>query len=287
MGVGEDGPLKVFFMMVYRYVATILLTVLGAFLFGMIGSMTYPGIGALVGGALGICICGCFGCTIVGLYKEFVKEDFLKAPVAKMMPGALSHSMGLHSDFSMILTVHEVANLSVKGRLFGNPDTFVEVTCGTNPKKCTCVRSDAKFNERFKLKVRGQDTTILLRLMDQNLFGSTDIAYVVVRIREDILADDKNFPVKEEFHLMATEGSSLRDPNAKIVLSFEPGDDFSKSALEEMDAESNGRITKDLLERQTNYNTLLTTPGFQSLQRPVGQEFKKTYDPPPSPRRNV
>merc|ERR1719324_2018511 len=192
--------------------------VVGCLLCAMVGSMTYPGIGALIGAASGLAVFTCFGCLIFGTWRDCVPQVGVDA----FVPSAVARSFGAHGEFSLILTVHRIEGLQVIGRLFGKPDTYVVVQCGHNPRKNTCVKPNNIFEEQFKLNVKATDKVINLFILDQDFFGSTNVARVSVDIQDDII--NEGFPTEKAFSLTKSANDKLRDHSAKLVLSFDPGD---------------------------------------------------------------
>lgn len=202
-----------------RGLLTILFGIFGCTLFAMIGSMTYPGIGAIVGAIVGFVFWGSMGCCIVGFWRDILGNMNFDASATNLMPSALLAAGGGHPEFQVIVTVHEVKDLTVIGRVFTSPDPYVVVECGNNPRKCTCVSKTGDYNEQFKLTVRPSDASIMFRVMDQDLFGSTELAHVNVKVDGDILNNSKR-TVRREFKLQTSATTKLRNNNAKLSLTF-------------------------------------------------------------------
>merc|ERR1719498_143634 len=138
---------------------------------------------------------------------------------SNFMPSAVNAAAGGHGQFQLIVTVHEIKDLKVIGRVFSSPDTYVTLECGSNPIKSTCVKKTHKFNEQFKLNVRPGDKAVMCRIMDQDFFGSTEIAHVNVKVMEHIL-DNPERKKETDFQVSPGEGTKLRSSKAKLVLSF-------------------------------------------------------------------
>lgn len=213
---GLMGP----FGWVIRGLLTVLFAVFGCMLFAMIGSMTYPGIGALVGAIIGFAFWGLIGCCIVGFWKDFLPSNRkFDGMTANMIPNVLNSAFGGHPKFQLIVTVHQLKNFQVIGYVLSSPDTYISVECGNNPKKQTCVKKSGVFNEQFKLNVRPGDVSVLFRIMDQDYFGSSQIAQVDVKIDEDIIYHPDRTRIRE-FKLQASAGAKLRSQQATLELSF-------------------------------------------------------------------
>lgn len=229
------GPLKGF--------ATLGITALGTVFGGMLGSILYPsppGVGAIGGCLLSGLTCLIFGCFITGFFWELTSEKLKPGTlnVKNYLRHDLAVKVGGYGRFDLVLTVHEVSGVRIQGQLpWQNIDTYVEVECGSNPIKRTCVKTSGKFNEQFKLAVQASDEMIVLRVKDQDIFGSTDIGYVCVDILKDIIQAD--FPKQVDFDLEAGETDRMRhDPGvrAAINLSFDYTDKYPNSVRPEKTA---------------------------------------------------
>lgn len=214
---------------ILRCIGTVFIVALGMMLCGMIGSLAYPvgGVGAILGSGLGAVISLVFGCCLTGFWKDVLPDDNRTFGVGALLPHALAVQIGGHGNFDLILTVHEAVGVEVQGRMpWQRADTYIEVECGNNPVKRTCVKSDGKFNEQFKLQVAGSDQAMVLRIKDQDVFGARDVGFVYVDIQKDIIGE--GFPWRKEFMIEAGENDRLRwgKNKAFIVLSFDYTEEY-------------------------------------------------------------
>lgn len=216
----------------------VLVTLLGVFTFSMVGSLAYPigGEGAIGGAVIGFIVCGVVSLCATGAVWWLVPDAATHFNVLSLLPSTLAGAMGEHGDFTVVVTVHESQNLKVKGLLpWNTADTYVEIACGLNPIKATCVRKDGKFNEQFRFRVNVNDKYMILKVKDQDIFGSTDIGYVSIDIKKHILSE--GFPWRSLFKIKPYENDKIVFPqNEKykseilwpsLILSFDHTDDFS------------------------------------------------------------
>lgn len=216
----------------FRILVTVFVAGMGMFLCGVIGSLAYPiaGVGAIFGSIIGFILFLCFGCCLTGAWRDFGPKDTrtFEGQMKALMPHALALNAGFHGKFQMIVTIHEVKNVHMQFKLpWSRMDTYVELECGKNPVKRTCVKMDGIFNEQFKIEVRAVDESVLFRVRNQDVFGSTDLGYACVDIQHDII--DKSFPCAQEYPIEAGAGDKMRfDENAAsvIVLSFDVTEDY-------------------------------------------------------------
>lgn len=113
-------------------------------------------------------------------------------------------------------------------------DLYVEVQCGSNPAKATCVKKDGKFNEQFRVRVSVIDKYIMFVIKDQDIFGSSEIGHVAVDIEHHILSE--GFPWRRPFTITPSHLDKIIYPkNEKykgqpaepcLILSFDHTDDF-------------------------------------------------------------
>lgn len=215
-----------------RGLCTLFITALGTTLFGMIGSLAYPVGGAILGSLIGFVISLAVGCVLTGFWKDVLPGDGRNFGLGSLVPHSLAVRLGEHGKFDLILTVHEAVGVRVQGHMpWRSADLYVEIECGSNPVKRTCVKRDSKFNEQFKLQVTAGDEGILLRVKDQDIFGASSVGYVYVDIQRDIL--DAGFPLQREFVIEAGENDWLRwsPEKAHLILSFDYTEDYPSSAL--------------------------------------------------------
>eukprot|EP00933_Yihiella_yeosuensis_P016916 TRINITY_DN14295_c0_g1_i2.p1 TRINITY_DN14295_c0_g1~~TRINITY_DN14295_c0_g1_i2.p1 ORF type:complete len:285 (+),score=39.22 TRINITY_DN14295_c0_g1_i2:102-956(+) len=210
-----------------RFLGTLLIVILGSTLFGLVGSLAYPvgGVGAIVGAILGALISLSVGVMVTGLWKSFIPQDNKTYGLGAMLPHSVAVAFGAHGAFELIVTIHEAVGIEVQGHMpWKRSDTYLEVECGNNPVKRTCVKNDGKFNEACKIQVTAQDEGMLIRVKDQDLFGATDIGYVYVDIQRDVI--EAQFPRHKEFVIEAGEHDRLRygKDKAYLVLSFDHQD---------------------------------------------------------------
>lgn len=225
------SQLDVLLFPLIRGLATLFIAALGMMLFGMVGSLAYPvgGVGAIIGSVMGVIICLLLGCCVTGFWKDFVPDDTKTFGIRAFLPHVLAVQIGTHGNFDLIVTVHQAVGIEVQGHMpWKRSDTFIEIECGNNPVKRTCVRNDGKFNEQFKLQVAAADEGILLRIKDQDVFGTSDIGFVYVDIQKDII--DAGFPRRREFDVEAGENDKLRwgKNKAALLLSFDYTDDYPR-----------------------------------------------------------
>merc|ERR1712065_242 len=90
----------------------------------------------------------------------------------------------------------------------GGSDFYVSIACGINPKKSTCVKKDAKFEETFKIVVRPRDESIVVDLMDQDVVGDDVIGSVGIDIDDDLIK--YGFPKKKVYRLTAADGEKSK-----------------------------------------------------------------------------
>lgn len=215
---------------ILRGVATVFLVAISMLLCGMVGSLAYPtrGVGAIVGAVLGGLISLIFGLFLTGFWKDIAGDKSFG--VGALLPHTLAASVGAHGSFDVIVTVHEAIGIEVQGRMpWKRADTYIEILCGANPLKRTCVKGDGRFNEQFKLQVSPADEGIMLHVKDQDIFGASDVGYVFVDIQKDIV--DAAFPWRKEFPIEAGENDRLRygKEQACLVLSFDHTEDYPHS----------------------------------------------------------
>lgn len=225
-----------------RGLSTLFITCLGTILFAMIGSLAMPVFGAILGGLIGLLVCLLLGCLVTGFWKDMIPDDAKSFGVGSVLPHSVAAQLGGHGTFDLIVTIHEARNVDVTNRMpWRSPDIFVEVECGHNPIKRTCVKNDCKFNEQFKLQVTAADETLLVRLKDQDVFGATSVGYFCINIQQDIL--DEGFPWQKQFLIVAGEKDRLRWTKEKAVLfmSFDYTESYPKSLREDDSASLESR----------------------------------------------
>lgn len=207
-----------------RTLGVIVIGIGGCLLFGMIGSMTYPGVGAILGSVFGFALFLIIGCIVMGKYKDIVRGggDLFD------LPDVISE----HPAFTLFITIHRVTSVEDEklcGIGAGKQDAFVQVKCGVNPVKSTCVKEDGMWNETFRLNVRSKDKSIVLLLMDQNVFGDGKLGQVTLDIDDDII--DRAFPQECEFKVEGDAKSIKGAPKAILIASFDHGPDFPTTKI--------------------------------------------------------
>lgn len=235
---GQDTSGFEFLKPMLRGLTTLFVACSGTILFAMVGSLAMPVFGAILGGFLGLAICLALGCCLTGFWRDMIPDDAKSFGVGSVLPHSVAAQMGAHGTFDMIVTVHECQNVDVTQRMpWRSADLFVEMECGTNPIKRTCVKTDQRFNEQFKLQVKAADETLLVRIKDQDIFGATSVGYCCINIQQDIL--NQGFPWQKRFNVVAGEKDRLRWSAVKpvLIMSFDYTEAYPKS-LREDDSQS-------------------------------------------------
>lgn len=204
-------------MPILRGMATLFFGIVGCFICGMLGSMVYTGAGAIIGALIGMGLFACIGAILSGFLWD-VRDSVRKNGTGLHVPSVVSKVMGNHGDMSFVLTVHRVQGIRSNGRVFTKPSLFVTVQCGKYPPKSTCVRNDGVFDEEFRIDVRGEDESMLLRVMDQDFLGETLLGVAPIKIQEEIV--DAGFPVEARFPVTLGHAGDMKGDGAEIVLSF-------------------------------------------------------------------
>mmetsp|Transcript_55172 Transcript_55172/g.162186 ORF Transcript_55172/g.162186 Transcript_55172/m.162186 type:complete len:325 (-) Transcript_55172:91-1065(-) len=252
------GPLK--------GIAMVSIAALGTVFSGMLGSVLYPtppGMGMISGCLIGFLIFSSLGCCMTGLMTDMLKDNMNpnRLNVKNAMPHwALMKSGFGHGEFELIFTIHQVVNVAVLNKLpWQWLYLYVEVDCGDNPVKTTRVKTDWKFHQQFKLKIRPTDEQITLTLKDQDIFGSTAVGVVCVDIMRDII--EANFPKGKLFDIKSGDSYSLRhvegDGAAAIYISFDYTDAYPKMVtpdknLNELHAEKTRFYHASMLDGKAN-----------------------------------
>merc|ERR550514_884333 len=140
---------------------------------------------------------GCLTCCITGLFVDLMTPVVPNMSIAQYVQ---------HGTFDLIVTVHRIENLTVLGRVFSKGDLYVTIEAGKNPKKSTCVKSDGVWEESFRLRISPSDDTILVRVLDQDFFGSNDLGCVPIAIADIIpFGDDL---LRRPYALTLTQGTA-------------------------------------------------------------------------------
>lgn len=225
----DDAPIlnpMAFIGPLFRTIVTIAIAVMGAYLFGMIGSMSYPGIGAIAGALIGFVFFGLLTCCLVGSYKDCLPDINALVDPANLVPTAVSGMVFKHGRFTLIVTVHRLEGVQGMGGFlpWSSPDTYVSIECGTNPIKRTCVKGTGKFEEQFRLTIEPRDEHIVLKALDQDVFGAQLLGYCNLDIDEDIVGH--GFPQEQSFKLEMGGKGDRTGGKTVIVLSFDYTEDY-------------------------------------------------------------
>lgn len=223
---GQPSTALDFLKPLARAFATVAIAGIGVLLCTTVGSLAYPvgAVGAIFGAILGGLFFLLLGCCATGFWRDVLPSHSDKISFASMLPHSVAVHVGGHGSFTVILTVHEAKDVAVHGRFWNTPEMYIDIECGSNPVKRTCVKKDGRFGEQFRVDVDALDKTILLRLKDQDVFGSQSIGYVCVDIQRDLLDAEHPFPKRKAFEIDAGQGDVLRwASGAKpvLVLSFQ------------------------------------------------------------------
>lgn len=265
---------------VVRGLCTLFIAALGTTLFGMVGSLAYPaGEGTAFASLLGLFISLTVGGLITGFWRDLLPGDGRTFGLGSLVPHSVAVKLGSHGKFDLILTVHEAVGVRVQGHMpWRRADLYVEIECGSNPPKRTCVKANNKFNEQFKLEVNSGDEGILLRIKDQDIFGASNVGYVYVDIQDDII--NAGFPLQKEFVVEAGESDWLRwsEKKAHLILSFDYTEEYPSSAVS--DAASRSRAKRD-------FRSHLSSRGYGAVSFLTQLEFnrheriERTLEAPP------
>lgn len=275
-----------FISKIVKTLVFLLFASLGMFGCSLIGSLAYPvgGFGAIFGAILGVLFGGLFGCAFTGLFWDMVPEEINKYGPAYYLPGPLQHLAGAatHGDFTVVITVHEVKNLTVKGLLpWQSADLYLEIDCGENPTKTTCVRHDNKFNEQFRVSLRALDDTILIKVKDQDIFGSSDIGYVSIDVMKDII--EAGFPVNQEFKIHPWQNDKIaygaethgHTVDAQLFLTFDHTDDLGHSEAAGVGYKENREKWQAFVDKEWNTAGMKTGGGnYGSLDINTNPDLK-------------
>lgn len=213
---------------------------LGMFGFSMIGSLAYPigGVGAIGGAITGFFLFATVSFCATGLWHELIPAPVAKYGVKALAPSWAVGAINEYSDFTLIVTIHELKNLQVKGLMpWNSADTFCEIEYSNAPVQATCVRYDGQFNEQFRINVSALEDSLLVRVKDQDIFGSTEVGYVAIEITRDIL--EEGFPYRKEYKIEAWEndkiifpkGAKNKDDFPKLVVSFDHTSDCHQNFM--------------------------------------------------------
>jgi len=235
----QDGQ---FLEKAVKALIVVAIAVTGATTCAIVGALAYPvgGVGAVVGAISGFVVFGCLSFCISGAWRYAMPKDVQTYGLKALQPEFLQRITN-RAPFTIIVTIHEVKDLRVKGLMpWTRPDMYVEITCGLNPPKRSCVRHDGNFNEQFALMVEPLDESILVQIKDQDVFGSTDIGYVAIDIPKDIIRE--GFPWQASFSIQAWDNDKIAytdNGDPQLVLSFDHTDDVPSSIARSSNTKSN------------------------------------------------
>lgn len=178
--------------MILRGLVTIIFGAIGCVIFGIVGSMGWPGYGAIVGAVTGLLIFTTMGCLISGFYADILPAERVNKGwnAGDILPHTLAkHCASGHGHFTIDLGVrhgHDIRRGGLMAMVRSNP--YIEVICGTNPVKRTCVDPSMQWNEVFRIKIQPQNKVVKIALYDQDLFGVTQLGEVTLDVEQDIMA---------------------------------------------------------------------------------------------------
>mmetsp|Transcript_41648 Transcript_41648/g.107782 ORF Transcript_41648/g.107782 Transcript_41648/m.107782 type:complete len:271 (+) Transcript_41648:140-952(+) len=206
-----------------RGVLTVAIAAFGTVFSGMIASVDFSGTGAYVGCSIGFAVFLLLGGLATGFWNDVLGAFTNKTVDHIPVPHVVASAFGKHGRVDVIMTIHEARNVQVQQLPWQQVNLFCEVTCGKNPVKRTCVKTDGKFMETFKLQIRQSDENIAIKLKNQDVFGDSSVGFVVLPIQKDIL--DAGFPRSVPYELQANHGDRLERKTlerAVLVVSFDP-----------------------------------------------------------------
>jgi hypothetical protein len=197
-------------------------------------------VGVVVGLILAVFCTGDFGAAVDA------GEDKIRNVTEPLVPRFAREVTFGHDYFSVLVTVHNVRTMAddlmtLKTTQF---DAFVEVNCGDNPVKSTCISDDCDFEETFKFRVRPRDTTIDFALKDQELLHDDVVGVCHVPISEIL---HKGFPVQKGYPLLDHQS---HQKVGQLNLSFDWTEDFPKDRLADMQRKNPSEFARRMQMRQ-------------------------------------
>lgn len=179
-----------------HYFVIFIFGALGCVIFGIVGSMAWPGAGAIIGAITGLLIFAIIGCFVSRLlpgyndvfspermHKGWHAGDILPHSAAKYMTDGKAHGA-----FTLDVTVRMAHQVTIGGMMaVVRSAPYVEVHCGSNPVKRTCVDPNMQWNETFRLKISPHDEMIKLILFNQDLFGEKVLGQVTMELEHDVM----------------------------------------------------------------------------------------------------
>lgn len=205
------------------------LGVLGLMLGAVGGFLAGQGLNTLIGGAIGLSIGLILAVFLTGHFRDAVEAggDAALNVAEPLVPSFAREAAFGHDFFSILVTVHYVktgADDALDMTKLSNFDGYVEVTCGSNPVKRTCVHPHCVYEETFKLGVRPRDKFIIFELKDQEMVKDELIGTLQLPVSAVI---DAGFPVMKAFSLLDRRQTKV----GNVMLSFDWGTDFPQDRL--------------------------------------------------------
>jgi|Transcript_34030 hypothetical protein len=188
---------------------------------GMIVSVNMAGGGM---SAVYGCIAGFFVFFFIGGLATGFWTDITSVVLGKtkeaLVPHEIAMAFGQHGNFDMVVTIHSV-ECDVQGQLpWQSRSLFIEVECGNNPKKGTCVSPDGIFNETFKMQIKHSDECVVFKIKNQDIFGARNVGFVYVPT-QDLINSRQPWP--RQYDITAGHADWLRAGGAssnKLSLTF-------------------------------------------------------------------
>eukprot|EP00929_Paragymnodinium_shiwhaense_P040924 TRINITY_DN21294_c0_g1_i1.p1 TRINITY_DN21294_c0_g1~~TRINITY_DN21294_c0_g1_i1.p1 ORF type:complete len:293 (-),score=35.66 TRINITY_DN21294_c0_g1_i1:95-973(-) len=196
-----------------------------------VGSLVYPNppaVGAVIGGSIATVLFAVIGCCLTGFWRSLVPDIPLYDSLFSILPQAVAVHSGGHSNFTCVVTIHELEHVYVTNRYLTSPRLYVEVECSGNPMKSTCVRTDGKFNEQFRLAISPGVKVIMFRIMDQQLMGADEVGFTTMNIKDIVNLTD-GFPYKKPLPIQGDDEYTLRHVGGEkpaLIASFDATADY-------------------------------------------------------------
>lgn len=255
----DEGPQ---WKTLFGYFSAFLIGIFGSLVGGACGWAMGQGTQTLIGAGIGFGVFFCFGFMFFGPMQNLVNHVWYYV----QPPEALRVWFTGARSFNLYVTVHSIQNvINMEGiaGFFGKVnDSFIELKVGRevdegtfimskNPPKRTCVRTDGKFNEVFHFVIQPTDDTLQVTLFDQDVVGESLVGTQLISITEDVL--QAGFPQKRGFRLQRVASMFSLSKHAHAgtaILSFQPGDNFPKQALEKVKKEAPVALKTSIESRQ-------------------------------------
>eukprot|EP00929_Paragymnodinium_shiwhaense_P013626 TRINITY_DN121469_c0_g1_i1.p1 TRINITY_DN121469_c0_g1~~TRINITY_DN121469_c0_g1_i1.p1 ORF type:complete len:319 (-),score=31.55 TRINITY_DN121469_c0_g1_i1:159-995(-) len=224
---------------VFRGLGTVFVVGLGTMLGAVLAALAFPSppfVGALGGGCLGAAVFTIIGCCVTGFYQD-IRSPIPDSAMGKYVPHAFYAAVGSHGEFTLVVTIHRTEDVSVKSRIWNRPQLYVEMSCGDNPVKTTCVNAEGQFDEQFKIRIKTTDDHMLFMVKDQQFFSADSVGFCAFDLQADII--NKQFPKNHGFQLEGGDDYTVRKGDGKkpkLVLSFDAIDIGSQSARHDVES---------------------------------------------------